>query len=103
MILPVRWVKGQLLLNYDPAMTGRNAPTAVFGAQVAGRPAGTKACAEFRTLGRRSVGLRIRVIVVRPPERREVPAEVPFEVARKTVTDTTDLGTARLRTGQGQG
>ena len=52
---------------------------------------------------RQAVGLRIRVIVVRPPERREVPAEVQFEVARDTVTDTADLGTARLRTGQGQG
>ena len=41
-------------------------------------------------------------IVVLPPERSEVPAEVQFEVARNTVTDPTDLGTARLRTGQGQ-
>jgi hypothetical protein len=37
------------------------------------------------------------------PERREVPAEVQFEVARSAVTDTADLGTARLRTGLGQG
>jgi hypothetical protein len=51
----------------------------------------------------RSVGQHIRVIVVSPPERREVPAEVQFEVARNTVTDTADLGTARLRTGLGQG
>jgi hypothetical protein len=48
------------------------------------------------------VGLRICVIVARPPERRQVPAEVQFEIARNAVTDTTDLGTARLRTGQGQ-
>ena len=51
----------------------------------------------------RSLGLRTRVIMVRPPERREVPAEVQFEVARNTVTDTADLGTARLGTGLGQG
>jgi hypothetical protein len=56
--------------------------------------------AEFRNPGQRSVGLLIRVIVVRPPERREVPAEVQFEVARKTVTDITDLGPARLRPGE---
>jgi hypothetical protein len=42
------------------------------------------------------------VIVVGPPERREVPSEVQFEVAANAVTDITDLGTARLRTGQGQ-
>jgi len=34
--------------------------------------------------------------VNRTPERRQVPAEVQFEVAPKTVTGTTDLGTARL-------
>ena len=34
------------------------------------------------------------------PERWEVPAEVQFEVAPNAVTDTTDLGTARLRTGK---
>src|SRR5208283_616653 len=44
----------------------------------------------------------IRVIVVRPPERREVPAEVQFEVAPNAVTDITNLRTARLRTWQGQ-
>src|ERR1700693_4283173 len=44
----------------------------------------------------------IRVIVVRPPERREVPAEVQFEVAPNTVTDITNLRTARLRSWQGQ-
>ncbi len=54
--------------------------------------------AEFRNPGRRSVGLLIRVIVVRPPERWEVPAEVQFEVAPNTVTDVTNLRTARLRT-----
>src|ERR1700676_4762907 len=58
--------------------------------------------AKFRNSGRRSVGLLIRVIVVRPPERRQVPAEVQFEVARNAVTDIADLGTARLGTGQGQ-
>ena len=52
--------------------------------------------------GRRSVGLRMRVIAVRPPERVEVPAEVQFEVAPSAVTDITELGTARLRTGPGQ-
>jgi len=31
----------------------------------------------------------------RPPERREVPAEVQFEIASDTVTVTTDLGVAR--------
>ena len=41
--------------------------------------------------------------VVAPPERRKVPAEIQFEFARKTVTEATYLGTARLRTGQGQG
>src|ERR1700688_2562047 len=58
--------------------------------------------AEFRNPGRRSVGLLTRVMVVRPPERGQVPAEVQFEVARNAVTDIADLGTARLRTGQGQ-
>src|SRR5271169_6667705 len=58
--------------------------------------------AEFRNPGRRSAGPRIRVIVVRPPERRQVPAEVQFEVARNAVTNITDPGTARLRTWQGQ-
>jgi hypothetical protein len=58
--------------------------------------------AEFRNPGRRSVGLLTCVIVVRPPERRQVPAEVQFEVARNAVTDIADLGTARLCTGQGQ-
>jgi hypothetical protein len=48
--------------------------------------------------GDESVGLLIRVIVVRPPERREVPAEVQFEVARNPVTDVAELGAARLRT-----
>jgi len=37
------------------------------------------------------------------PNPWEVPAEVQFEVAPNTVTDITDLGTARLRTGHGQG
>ena len=44
-----------------------------------------------------------RVIVVRPPERREVPAEVQFEIAQNVVADATELGTARLRTGPGRG
>src|ERR1700675_277273 len=42
------------------------------------------------------------VIVRPPPKRRQVPAEVQFEVARNAVTDIADLGTARLCTGQGQ-
>src|ERR1700758_2073881 len=58
--------------------------------------------AEFRNPGRRSVALLVRVIVVRPPKRRQVPAEVHFEVARNAVTEIADLGTARLCTGQGQ-
>src|ERR1700721_3507089 len=58
--------------------------------------------AKFTNSGRRSVGLLIRVIVVRPPERRQVPAEVQFEVARNAVTDIVDLGTAGLGTRQGQ-
>src|SRR5208283_1107961 len=57
--------------------------------------------AEFRNAGRRSVGLRI-CAVVRLPERRQVPAEVQFEVARNAVTDIADLGAAPLCTGQGQ-
>jgi hypothetical protein len=48
---------------------------------------------------RRSLGLRVRAILVRLPELRQVPAEVHFEVARNTVTDITDPGTVRLRTG----
>jgi hypothetical protein len=51
----------------------------------------------------RSVGLRVCGIVLRRPKRREVPAEVQFEVAPKTVTDITELGAARLRTGPRQG
>jgi hypothetical protein len=43
-----------------------------------------------------------RGIVVLPPERGEIPAEVQFEVAWNTVTNIADLGTARLRTWQGQ-
>ena len=58
--------------------------------------------AEFRNPGRRSAGLLTRVVVVRPPERRQVPAEVQFEVARNAVADIADLGAARLRTWQGQ-
>src|ERR1700733_2524097 len=58
--------------------------------------------AEFRKPGRRSAGLRIRVIDVRPPERREAPAKVQFEVAPDAVTDITNLRTARLRAWQGQ-
>ena len=46
--------------------------------------------------------LRIRVNVVRSPERGEVPAEVQFEVAPNTVTDTTELGATGLRIGPGQ-
>jgi len=45
--------------------------------------------------------LRTRIIIVRPPERRKVPAEVQFEVAPNAVTDITDLRTACLRTWQG--
>jgi len=45
---------------------------------------------------------RKQSIVVRPPERREVPAKVQFEVAPNTVTDITNLRTARLRAWQGQ-
>jgi len=51
--------------------------------------------------GLRGFGV-IRVIVVPPPERREVPAEVQFEVAPYPVTEITDLRAARLRTWQGQ-
>jgi hypothetical protein len=36
-------------------------------------------------------------------ERRQVPAEVQFEVARNAVTHTADSGTARQPTGPGQG
>jgi hypothetical protein len=59
--------------------------------------------AEFRNPGRRSVGLRVRGIVPRRPKRREVPAKVQFEVAPNTVTNVTELGAARLRTGPRQG
>ena len=66
-------------------------------------PIGLEAVAlMYRLPARYGVGLGLRVVVVRPPERREVPAEVQFEVAPKTVTDTTDLGTARLCPGRGQ-
>ena len=41
-------------------------------------------------------------MVVRPPERRQVPAEVQIEVAPNSVTDITNLRTASLRTWQGQ-
>ncbi len=47
-------------------------------------------------------GRRIRLMFVRPPERREVPAEIQFEVASNAVTDITNLGATRLRTWQGQ-
>src|SRR3984885_7612427 len=66
------------------------------------RGGGRQVGAEFGNPGRRSAGLCVPVIVVRPPEPREVPAEVQFEVAPNTVTDVTNLRTARLRTWQGQ-
>jgi hypothetical protein len=47
------------------------------------------------------VGLLICVIVARPSERRQAPAEVQFEIAANTVTDIPELGTARLRIWQG--
>src|SRR5580700_6859525 len=62
----------------------------------------SKVGAGFRNPERRSVGVLNRVGVVRRPERRQVPAEVQFEVAPNTVTDITNLRTARLRTWQGQ-
>src|ERR1700722_3396167 len=46
--------------------------------------------------------LRTRVMVFRPSEFRQFPAEVQLEVARDPVTHTADLGAARLCTGQGQ-
>jgi len=46
----------------------------------------------------RSVGPRIRAVVVRLSERRKVPTEVQFEVTSSTVTGITDLRAARLRT-----
>src|ERR1700733_7641475 len=58
--------------------------------------------AEFRNPGRRSAGLLIGGIVVRPPEPREAPAEVNFEGAPNPVPDITNLRTARLRPRQGQ-
>ncbi len=47
-------------------------------------------------------GLLLRVIISRPPELGEVAAEIQFEVAASSVTDTTELGAARLRIGPGQ-
>ena len=41
-------------------------------------------------------------MAVRPPEGREVSAEVQIEVAPNTVTEITNLRSARLRTWQGQ-
>src|SRR5579872_4423590 len=58
--------------------------------------------AEFLTPRRRSVALRLCVLFIRLPERREVPAKVQFEVTPNAVTNITDLGTASLRAGQGQ-
>ena len=58
--------------------------------------------AEFRNPGRRSLGPSIRTITIRPSELGQVTAEVQFEVAPNAVTDTTELGTARLRTGPAQ-
>jgi hypothetical protein len=45
---------------------------------------------------------RIRAIAIRPSKRREVSAEVQFEVAANGVTDITEPGTARLRIGPAQ-
>src|SRR5579864_968229 len=42
-------------------------------------------------------GLLLRVLLVRLPKPREVPAEVQFEVAPNAVADVTELATARLR------
>jgi hypothetical protein len=56
----------------------------------------------FLKKSKKSTSLRtvfVDVIVIRPPKRRQVPAEVQFEVARNAVADTTDFGTARLRAG----
>jgi hypothetical protein len=55
-----------------------------------------------RFLSANALLMLIRVIAVRPPERREVPAKVQFEVAPNTVTDITNLRAARLRIRQGQ-
>jgi hypothetical protein len=42
------------------------------------------------------------IAAVRLPERRQIPAEVQFEVAGNAITDITYLGAARLRAGPGQ-
>ena len=42
----------------------------------------------------------MRAVVDGLPQRREVPAEVQFEVARNAVADAEELGTARLRVGR---
>src|SRR5271156_5821501 len=59
-------------------------------------------CRRLRPRGQNGP-FRIRVIVVGPPEPRQVAAEVQFEIARHAVTQITDLGTARPRTGPRQG
>ena len=58
--------------------------------------------AELGNQGRRSLGSRIRAIAIRPSERREVTAEVQFEVAPNAVTEPTELASAGLRTEPGQ-
>src|SRR5690349_22751128 len=56
----------------------------------------------FRVKSSETGARRFRVIFVRPPELREVPAEVQFKVAPNTVADVTDLCAARLRVRQRQ-
>ena len=96
--LLVTYGGAQLNLEYEQR---QNADFGVSPLGASANGAGERRC-RVQKSGQRSVGLLIRAILVRPPEGREVAAEVQFEVAPNTVTDITDLGTARLRTGPGQ-
>src|SRR5579859_3976745 len=55
-----------------------------------------------KNIAQGSAGLVTRIIVVRGPERRQVSAEVQFEVAWNAITDIANLGATRLGIGQSQ-
>jgi hypothetical protein len=69
----------------------RTKPTSAStgGPDKRGRSRTSNVGAEFRNLGRRSVGLRIRVIVVRPPEALHRAADLTMEYINKRLSTET--------------
>src|SRR5580704_2417305 len=76
-----------------------------ISASIDGRYAPTPRLADGRAakkLRSCSAKLPIRPLIIRPPEPRQIFAEVQFEITRDAVTQTADLGTSRLLTGPRQ-